>query len=183
MAGLDRGDMPETTVGFFPTSRMHPPYCEARGPTVQEGFVAARVQAFQILQAQGSARRGTSHSPMIPCPGGETSRSKARYKAPYARNISRINVDFDKSQSSGSGTSCNSEIQLSSNPQPASASVSADVISDKNSDGAVKTSNERAPNQEKEILRYVFTNNDFPLCASPWVRMPVTKAHLRIHVP
>lgn len=46
--------------------RSHSPYCEATGPIVEEGFVAAQVRAFQEAHSQAwiSSR---SHSPMIPC--------------------------------------------------------------------------------------------------------------------
>lgn len=44
----------------------HSPYCESRGPIVQEGFVAGRIKALQALQARAQA--GThSHSPIFQC--------------------------------------------------------------------------------------------------------------------
>lgn len=46
--------------------RDHSPYCEATGPIVQEGFVAARIKGFQQLEENHEGKR--SHSPMIPCP-------------------------------------------------------------------------------------------------------------------
>lgn len=47
--------------------REHSPYCEATGPIVQEGFVAARVRALQHLQDNGNTTI-RSHSPTAPCP-------------------------------------------------------------------------------------------------------------------
>ena len=46
--------------------RDHSPYCEATGPIVKEGFVAARVRGFQALEHDTDRKK--SHSPMIPCP-------------------------------------------------------------------------------------------------------------------
>ena len=46
--------------------RDHSPYCEATGPIVGEGFVAARVQAIQ--GSENVTRQRRSHSPMTPCP-------------------------------------------------------------------------------------------------------------------
>ena len=47
--------------------RSHSPYCEATGPIVDEGFVAARIRDLQRVYHQ---KRTTtqSHSPMSPCP-------------------------------------------------------------------------------------------------------------------
>ena len=50
-----------------PLPRDHSPYCEATGPIVHEGFVAARIKDFQALQNEPPGRK-RSHSPMISCP-------------------------------------------------------------------------------------------------------------------
>lgn len=50
-------------------TRDHSPYCESKGPIIQEGFVAQRIRALQELQAHALAGN-CSHSPMIPCPPG-----------------------------------------------------------------------------------------------------------------
>jgi len=47
--------------------RDHSPYCESKGPIIQEGFVAQRIRALQELQAHALAGN-RSHSPLIPCP-------------------------------------------------------------------------------------------------------------------
>jgi len=47
--------------------RDHSPYCESKGPIIQEGFVAQRIRALQELQAYALAGN-RSHSPMIACP-------------------------------------------------------------------------------------------------------------------
>ena len=47
--------------------KSHSPYCEATGPIVDEGFVAARIRDLQRVYHQ--KRMSTqSHSPMSPCP-------------------------------------------------------------------------------------------------------------------
>lgn len=57
-----------SSAGFGSSiQRDHSPYCEARGPIIQEGFVAQRIRALQDLQAHALAGN-RSHSPMIPCP-------------------------------------------------------------------------------------------------------------------
>lgn len=50
-----------------PIRRDHSPYCESKGPIIQEGFVSQRIRALQALQAHAMAGN-RSHSPMVPCP-------------------------------------------------------------------------------------------------------------------
>lgn len=47
--------------------RSHSPYCEAKGPIVDEGFVAARIRDLQRVYHQKRIPT-QSHSPMSPCP-------------------------------------------------------------------------------------------------------------------
>ena len=47
--------------------RSHSPYCEATGPIVDEGFVAARIRDLQRVYHQ-KRMLTQSHSPMSPCP-------------------------------------------------------------------------------------------------------------------
>ena len=47
--------------------RKHPTHCESKGPIVHEGFVAQRIKALQVLQAQYQAGKH-SHSPIDSCP-------------------------------------------------------------------------------------------------------------------
>lgn len=49
------------------TVRSHSPYCEATGPIVDEGFVAARIHELQKAYHQAWTPT-QSHSPMSPCP-------------------------------------------------------------------------------------------------------------------
>ena len=49
-----------------PTVRGHSVYCQATGPIVEEGFVAARIQTLQLIQNESNGRL-RSHSPMTPC--------------------------------------------------------------------------------------------------------------------
>ena len=48
--------------------RYHSPYCEATGPIVQDGFVAARIRTLQAL-SNHAFKPIRSHSPMLECPG------------------------------------------------------------------------------------------------------------------
>lgn len=50
-----------------PNARSHSTYCEATGPVVDEGFVAARIRELQKAYHQTSMPT-QSHSPMSPCP-------------------------------------------------------------------------------------------------------------------
>ena len=49
-----------------PLVKGHSCYCEAKGPTVEEGFVAARIRAIQGAYNPTSVS-SWSHSPMVPC--------------------------------------------------------------------------------------------------------------------
>lgn len=49
------------------TVRSHAPYCEAKGPIVDEGFVSARIRDLQKAYDQ-TCVPPQSHSPMSPCP-------------------------------------------------------------------------------------------------------------------
>ena len=51
--------------------RKHPTWCESKGPIVQDGFVAKRIKALQVLQAHSKAGR-RSHSPIDSCPPKST---------------------------------------------------------------------------------------------------------------
>ena len=48
--------------------RYHSPYCEATGPVVQPGTVAARIKALQKAQREFSEETGRSHTPTSPHP-------------------------------------------------------------------------------------------------------------------
>lgn len=66
--------------------RSHSPYCEATGPIVEEGFVAAQVRAFQEAHSQAwiSSR---SHSPMIPCSVNQKLQKYESYYTPKSQAI------------------------------------------------------------------------------------------------
>lgn len=49
-----------------PLVKSHSCYCEAKGPMVEEGFVAARIRAIQGAYSPTSVS-SWSHSPMVPC--------------------------------------------------------------------------------------------------------------------
>ena len=57
---------PKTNTSTRSIVRDHSPYCEATGPIVHEGFVAARVRAIQ--EKHDGTHQKMSHSPMTPCP-------------------------------------------------------------------------------------------------------------------
>ena len=57
---------PKSIASARSTVRGHSPYCEATGPIVHEGFVAARVRAIQANFDE--TPQNLSHSPLIPCP-------------------------------------------------------------------------------------------------------------------
>lgn len=62
-------DQTRRGLAFLGTSSMrrHSPYCEATGPIVDEGFVAARIRDLQRVYHQ-KRMLTQSHSPMSPCP-------------------------------------------------------------------------------------------------------------------
>ena len=86
--------MPRTQAFDVSIARIHSPYCEATGPTVKEGFVAARVRALHSLEDQNSGPKATSHSPMTPCPGPKEIRAKKRAKASIFRAVSPNSTSF-----------------------------------------------------------------------------------------
>lgn len=63
---VDRTQKSLASLGT-PNVRSHSPYCEATGPIVDEGFVAARIRELQRVYHQRWMPT-QSHSPMSPCP-------------------------------------------------------------------------------------------------------------------
>ena len=156
MVVLTQDNTLDTTSSPYSMTPMHSPYCEARGPIVQEGFVAARVRALNALQHHNEAYRATSHSPMIPCPGNERFGSKPRNEAPDTQSTSWSYSDLDRPRSSGPGMNCTQDVDLNRNIKPVPVSLTTNGSSDKSNRAAWKKSNHRVPYWKMEILRYIF---------------------------
>lgn len=68
--------------------RSHSPYCEATGPIVEKGFVAARIRALQEAYSQAWIP-SQSHSPMTPCPINQRLQKYESYSSPKPRKLSK----------------------------------------------------------------------------------------------
>ena len=67
--------------------RSHSPYCEATGPIVEKGFVAAQICALQGAYIQTKIP-SQSHSPMTPCPINQRLQKYESYSASKPEKLS-----------------------------------------------------------------------------------------------
>lgn len=80
--------------------RSHSAYCEATGPIVDEGFVAARIRDLQRVYHQQRIP-AQSHSPMSPCP---IYPKLLKYESPSRANPYESRAGSSPTRTTGSGT-------------------------------------------------------------------------------
>ena len=87
-------DVKDTVSSRPSIIRPHSPYCEAKGPIVEEGYVARRIRALQEARDQAQTPN-KSHSPQIVCPARHYQVVPTPIPTPERRNAPKIKLRFD----------------------------------------------------------------------------------------
>ena len=154
MVGPIKNDTPRAHASSISITRIHSRYCEARGPIVKEGFVAARVRALHCLENRNVGPKAASHSPMRPCPGPEATRVIKRLIPQSPMVVRRNSVPFDRLPSSalGSGQLLEKDSRSNLHPDHTSLTMPVEGNSMDTTYDPVTAPYMKAPNSRTEIF-------------------------------